>query len=217
MITNLSTQNSLVSNWMQEIRSIDIQKDKMRFRRNTERIGEIAAYEISKMLSFKEIEVTTPLGLKKQQVLDEKPVLATILRAGVPLHQGMLNYFDHADSAFIAAYRKHNKNDGTFEIEQNYVTCPDLEGRTLIIADPMLATGASLLLAIQGLLEFGKPKEMHIVTVISCTEGLETVLRKYPDVHIWAGDIDEELTAKGYIVPGLGDAGDLAFGSKLQF
>ncbi len=217
MITNLSTQNSLVSNWMQEIRSIDIQKDKMRFRRNTERIGEIAAYEISKLLSFKEIEVTTPLGIKKQQVLAEKPVLATILRAGVPLHQGLLNYFDHADSAFIAAYRKHNKNDGTFEIEQNYVTCPDLEGRTLIIADPMLATGASLLLAIQGLLEFGKPKELHIVTVISCTEGLETVLRKYPQVHIWAGDIDEELTAKGYIVPGLGDAGDLAFGSKLQF
>lgn len=207
----------MVSNWMQEIRSIDIQKDKMRFRRNTERIGEIAAYEISKMLSFEEIEVTTPLGIKKQQVLAEKPVLATILRAGVPLHQGLLNYFDHADAAFIAAYRKHNKNDGTFEIEQNYVTCPDLEGRTLIIADPMLATGASLLLAIQGLLEFGKPKQMHIVTVISCTEGLETVLRKYPEVHIWAGDIDEELTAKGYIVPGLGDAGDLAFGSKLQF
>lgn len=207
----------MVSNWMQEIRSIDIQKDKMRFRRNTERIGEIAAYEISKMLSFEEVEVTTPLGIKKQQVLAEKPVLATILRAGVPLHQGLLNYFDHADAAFIAAYRKHNKNDGTFEIEQNYVTCPDLEGRTLIIADPMLATGASLLLAIQGLLEFGKPKQMHIVTVISCTEGLETVLRKYPEVHIWAGDIDEELTAKGYIVPGLGDAGDLAFGSKLQF
>ncbi len=217
MITNLSTHNSLVSNWMQEIRSMDIQKDKMRFRRNTERIGEIAAYEISKTLSFKEVEVTTPLGIKKQCVLAEQPVLATILRAGVPLHQGLLNYFDHADSAFIAAYRKHNKNDGTFEIEQNYVTCPDLEGRTLIIADPMLATGASLLLAIQGLLEFGKPKELHIVTVISCTEGLETVLRKYPQVHIWAGDIDEELTAKGYIVPGLGDAGDLAFGSKLQF
>lgn len=217
MITNLSTQNSLVSNWMQEIRSIDIQKDKMRFRRNTERIGEIAAYEISKMLSFKEVEVTTPLGVKKQQVLAEKPVLATILRAGVPLHQGLLNYFDHADSAFIAAYRKHNKNDGTFEIEQNYVTCPDLEGRTLIVADPMLATGASLLLAIQGLLEFGKPAQIHIVTVISCTEGLDTVLRKYPEVYIWAGDIDEELTAKGYIVPGLGDAGDLAFGSKLQF
>lgn len=217
MITNLSIRNSLVSNWMQEIRSIDIQKDKMRFRRNTERIGEIAAYEISKMLSFKEVEVTTPLGMKKQQVLAEKPVLATILRAGVPLHQGLLNYFDHADSAFIAAYRKHNKNDGTFEIEQHYVTCPDLEGRTLIVADPMLATGASLLLAIQGLLEFGKPAQIHIVTVISCTEGLDAVLRKYPDVHIWAGDIDEELTAKGYIVPGLGDAGDLAFGSKLQF
>ncbi|OJV54891.1 MAG: uracil phosphoribosyltransferase [Bacteroidetes bacterium 43-16] len=217
MITNLSAQNSLVSNWMQEIRSVEVQKDKMRFRRNTERIGEIAAYEISKMLSFKEVEVVTPLGLKKQQVLEKQPVLATILRAGVPLHHGLLNYFDHADAAFIAAYRKHNKNDGTFEIEQNYVTCPDLEGRILIIADPMLATGASLLLAIQGLLEFGRPEQIHIVTVISCTEGLETVLRKYPEVHIWAGDIDEELTAKGYIVPGLGDAGDLAFGSKLQF
>ncbi len=217
MVTNLSTQNSLVANWMHEIRSADVQTDQMRFRRNTERIGEIAAYEISKTLSYAEVDTVTPLGVKPQQIMIEQPVLATILRAGVPLHHGLLNYFDHADSAFIAAYRKHNKNDGTFEIEQNYVTCPDLTGRTLIIADPMLATGASLLLAIQGLLEFGIPKQIHIVTVISCIEGIEAVKRKYPEVHIWAGDIDEELTAKGYIVPGLGDAGDLAFGNKLQF
>lgn len=217
MVINLSDENSLVAQWMHEIRSAAIQKDQMRFRRNTERIGEVAAYEISKMLVYKDVETITPLGTKHQQCLAEQPVLATILRAGLPLHKGLLNYFDHADCAFIAAYRKHNKNDGTFEIEQNYVTCPDLDGKVLIIADPMLATGASLLLAIEGLLEFGKPKFIHIVTVISCTEGIEAVLRRYPDVCIWAGDVDEELTAKGYIVPGLGDAGDLAFGGKLQF
>lgn len=217
MVTNLSAHKSLVACWMHEIRSADVQMDRMRFRRNTERIGEVAAYEISKLLTFVEVETTTPLGTKAQQMMIEQPVLATILRAGLPLHQGLLNYFDHADSAFIAAYRKHNKNDGTFEIEQNYVTCPDLEGRTLIIADPMLATGASLLLALEGLMMFGQPRQVHIVTVISCTEGIEAVKRKYPEVHIWAGDIDEELTAKGYIVPGLGDAGDLAFGDKLQF
>lgn len=217
MVTNLSAQNSLVSNWMHEIRSADVQTDQMRFRRNTERIGEIAAYEISKSLAYAEVDTVTPLGVKPQYMMIEQPVLATILRAGVPLHHGLLNYFDHADSAFIAAYRKHNKSDGTFEIEQNYVTCPDLQGRTLIIADPMLATGASLLLAIEGLLEYGQPKQIHIVTVISCVEGIEAVKRKFPEVHIWAGDIDEELTAKGYIVPGLGDAGDLAFGNKLQF
>ncbi|HLU17837.1 MAG TPA: uracil phosphoribosyltransferase [Edaphocola sp.] len=217
MVINLSDENSLVAQWMHEIRSAAIQTDQMRFRRNTERIGEVAAYEISKMLVYKDVETITPLGTKHQQCLAEQPVLATILRAGLPLHNGLLNYFDHADCAFIAAYRKHNKNDGTFEIEQNYVTCPDLDGKVLIIADPMLATGASLLLAIEGLLEFGKPKFIHIVTVISCTEGIEAVLRRYPDVCIWAGDVDEELTAKGYIVPGLGDAGDLAFGGKLQF
>jgi uracil phosphoribosyltransferase len=217
MAINLSSNNSLVSNWMHEIRSADIQGDRLRFRRNTERIGEIAAYEISKTMLYVSVDTVTPLGTKPQNMLVDQPVLATILRAGVPLHQGLLNYFDHADCAFIAAYRKHNKNDGTFEIEQHYVTCPDLEDKTLIIADPMLATGASLLLAIEGLLTFGQPKAIHIVTVISCIEGIEAVKRKYPQVTIWAGDVDEELTAKGYIVPGLGDAGDLAFGNKLQF
>ena len=217
MVINLSVQNSLVSNWMHEIRCADVQLDRMRFRRNTERVGEVAAYEISKSLAYEEVETTTPLGTKTLYRLKNQPVLATILRAGLPLHQGLLNYFDASEAAFIAAYRKHNKNDGTFEIEQNYVTCPDLDGRVLIIADPMLATGASLLLALEGLLEFGKPSKIHIVTVISCTEGIEAVLRQFPEVTIWAGDIDEELTAKGYIVPGLGDAGDLAFGNKLQF
>ncbi|WP_129019587.1 MULTISPECIES: uracil phosphoribosyltransferase [Edaphocola] len=217
MITNLSLQNSLLSQWLHEIRSVSKQVDRMRFRRNTERIGEIIAYEISKVLDYNHTDTTTPLGNKPVQTISEQPVLATILRAGVPLHQGLLNYFDHADSAFIAAYRKHNKIDGTFEIEQHYVTCPDLDGKTLIIADPMLATGASLILAIEGLLEFGQPKSIHIANVISCTEGIENVLRKFPEAHIWTGDIDDELTAKGYIVPGLGDAGDLCFGSKLQF
>ncbi|HTO14916.1 MAG TPA: uracil phosphoribosyltransferase [Edaphocola sp.] len=216
MVINLSEQNSLVSNWMSEIRSVDLQGDRMRFRRNVERIGEVCAYEISRTMEFTTQEFPTPLGYKELSVLKEQPVLATILRAGVPLHQGLLNYFDHADAAFIAAYRKYHK-DGSFEIEQHYVTCPDLDNRILIIADPMLATGASLLLALDGLLEFGSPKLIYICTVISCNEGIETVLRKYPDVAIWAGDIDDELTAKGYIVPGLGDAGDLSYGNKLQF
>lgn len=217
MITNLSHQNSLLSQWMHEIRSISTQEDRLRFRRNTERIGEVIAFEISKSLDYNFTDTTTPLGSKSVQTISEQPVLATILRAGVPLHQGLLNYFDHADCAFIAAYRKHNKIDGTFEIEQHYVTCPDLDGKTLIIADPMLATGASLIQALEGLLEFGQPKRIHIATVISCTEGIENVLRKFPEAYIWTGDVDEELTAKGYIVPGLGDAGDLCFGSKLQF
>ncbi|HRP89966.1 MAG TPA: uracil phosphoribosyltransferase [Edaphocola sp.] len=216
MVINLSEQNTLVSNWMSEIRNVDLQGDRMRFRRNIERIGEITAYEISRSMEFKKVETPTPLGIKELSVLEAQPILATILRAGVPLHQGLLNYFDHADAAFIAAYRKYHK-DGSFEIEQHYVTCPDLENRTLIIADPMLATGSSLILAIEGLLKFGKPKMIHISTVISCNEGIETVLRKFPDVVIWAGDIDDELTAKGYIVPGLGDAGDLSYGNKLQF
>ncbi|RQO31329.1 uracil phosphoribosyltransferase [Taibaiella sp. KBW10] len=217
MIINLSHQHSLLSQWMHEIRAVDIQQDRMRFRRNTERVGEIIAYEISKTLEYTHTETTTPLGNKQVETIVEQPILATILRAGIPLHQGLLNYFDQSDCAFIAAYRKHNKADGTFEIEQHYVTCPDLDGKTLIIADPMLATGASLILAIEGLLEFGKPKSIHIATVISCSEGIDNVLRKFPEAHIWAGDIDDELTAKGYIVPGLGDAGDLSFGSKLQF
>lgn len=215
MVTNLSSNNSLISLWVREIRDTSIQTDRMRFRRNMERIGEVAAYEISKQLSYKEIDIQTPLGEASCRELEQQPVLATILRAGVPLHQGLLNYFDKADNAFIAAYRKHHR-DGSFEIEQHYFTSPGLEGRPLIIADPMLATGSSLVLAIQTLTEHESPSEIHIVTAIACTIGIEFVEKHFPQAHIWSAAIDDELTARGYIVPGLGDAGDLAFGNKLQ-
>lgn len=216
MIYNLSAQNSLVNQWMHEIRSIEIQKDKMRFRRNLERLGEVAAYEISKELPYEMVMTQTQLGEIEVPVLAKQPVVATILRAGIPLHQGVLNYFDNADSAFIAAYRRHHR-DGSFEIAQNYITCPPIENRILIMADPMLATGASFSVCLAALLEHGSPSMIHLITAIATTEGIENVQRKYPEVHIWAGAIDEELTAKGYIVPGLGDAGDLAFGNKRQY
>ena len=192
-----------------------MQTDRMRFRRNLERIGEIAAYEISKTLPFVTREVETPLGTHSSLVLAKQPVLATILRAGVPMHQGLLNYFDRADNAFISAYRKHHR-DGKFEIKLEYVSCPDLDGRILIISDPMLATGASLVKTIQYLQEEGSPEHIHIVCAIACEVGIEYVKREAPAAHIWCGDIDSEITAKGYIVPGLGDAGDLAYGEKQQ-
>ena len=215
MVVNLSIQHSLLSNWISELRDEEIQKDRMRFRRNLERIGEVAAYEISKVLPFIEKEIQTPLGIATCKVLKEQPVIATILRAGLPLHQGILNYFDKADNAFVTAYRKHDK-DGSFEITLEYISCPDLENRILIISDPMLATGASLVKTIHYLREEGRPREIHFVTAIACTVGIEFVKREDPSVTIWCGDIDDELTAKGYIVPGLGDAGDLAFGVKVQ-
>lgn len=215
MVINLSEQHSLISNWVGEIRDMEIQSDRMRFRRNLERIGEAAAYEISKVLPFVEREVQTPLGVATAKVLKEHPVLATILRAGLPLHQGLLNYFDRADNAFISAYRKHNK-DGSFEISLDYISCPELEDRVVIISDPMLATGSSLVKTIHFLKEEGHPREIHIVAAIACTVGIEYVKREEPSVTIWCGDIDDELTAKGYIVPGLGDAGDLAYGVKVQ-
>jgi uracil phosphoribosyltransferase len=215
VVVNLSEQHSLVSNWINELRDINIQQERMRFRVNLERIAEIAAYEISKVLPFVEIEVETPLGTAVSKALKDQPVLATILRAGIPMHNGLLNYFDKADNAFIAAYRKHEK-DGTFEISLEYMSCPDLENRIIIVSDPMLATGASLVKTIHFLKEEGPPKEIHIVCAIACTVGIEYVKREDPSVTIWCGDIDEELTAKGYIVPGLGDAGDLAYGSKSQ-
>jgi uracil phosphoribosyltransferase len=215
MVTNLSQNNSIFSEWVRELRDVDIQHDRMRFRRNLERIGEVAAYEISKQLPYKITTVQTPMGESICAELEQQPVLATILRAGIPLHQGLLHYFDKGDNAFVAAYRKHHR-DGSFEIEQQYLTCPDITGRPLIIADPMLATGASLVLAIQTLMDSGKPSQLHVVCAIACTEGIELLERKYPEAHIWVGAIDDELTAKGYIVPGLGDAGDLAFGVKKQ-
>lgn len=215
MVINLSEQHSLVSNWVAELRDTEIQTDRMRFRRNLERIGEIAAYEISKILPWEEKEITTPLGSAPSKVLKEQPVLATILRAGLPLHQGLLNYFDRADNAFISAYRKHHR-DGSFEISLDYISCPSLENRVVIIADPMLATGSSLVKTVQYLRDEGQPAEMHIVCAIACTVGIEFVHRTEPKVKIWCGAIDDELTAKGYIVPGLGDAGDLAYGTKVQ-
>ena len=215
MVINLSSECSLVSGWISEIRDVQIQQDRMRFRRNLERIGEIAAYEISRKLVYEEKEVQTPLGISQTKVLKEQPVLATILRAGLPLHQGLLNYFDKADNAFISAYRKHNL-DGSFEISLDYISCPELENRVVIISDPMLATGSSLVKTIQYLREEGHPREIHVVAAIACSVGIEYVQRSEPNVKIWCGAIDEELTAKGYIVPGLGDAGDLAFGTKVQ-
>jgi len=187
----------------------------MRFRRNMERIGEVAAYEISKVLTYVPVTVSTPMGEAECMVLEHQPVLATILRAGIPLHQGLLNYFDLADNAFVAAYRKHHRN-GSFEIEQHYVTSPDITGRPLIIADPMLATGSSLLLALETLTAEQKPAQVHIVTAVACTVGIELLERRFPDAYIWAATIDDELTARGYIVPGLGDAGDLSYGNKSQ-
>jgi uracil phosphoribosyltransferase len=215
MVYNLSVQNSIVSVWMSEIRDISVQTDRMRFRRNIERIGEVAAYEISRGLRYEERVVQTPMGESSIMALQQQPVIATILRAGIPLQQGLINYFDRADCAFVAAYRRHHR-DGSFDIEQDYVTCPPVQDRTLIMADPMLATGASLLSALKSLHMHGTPDQLHIVAAIACTEGIERLLRKYPNATIWAGDIDDELTAKGYIVPGLGDAGDLAYGIKQQ-
>ena len=215
MVINLSQQYSLLSDWIGEIRDEELQLDRLRFRRNLERIGEVAAYEISKKLAFEEKEIQTPLGISNSKVLKDQPVLATILRAGLPLHQGLLNFFDKADNAFISAYRKHDR-DGSFEISLDYISCPELEDRVVIISDPMLATGSSLVKTIQYLREEGRPSEIHVVVAIACTVGIEYVHRSEPQVRIWCGAIDEELTAKGYIVPGLGDAGDLAYGVKVQ-
>lgn len=215
MVINLSEQHSLVSNWISELRDTAVQADRMRFRRNIERIGEIIAYEISKTLPWEESHITTPLGISNVKLLKTQPVLATILRAGLPLHQGMLNYFDKADNAFIAAYRKHHA-DGSFEISLEYLACPVIDKRVLILSDPMLATGASLVKTIHLLKQEGKPTEIHVAAVIACTEGIAFLMKHEPEVKIWCGSIDEELTSKGYIVPGLGDAGDLAFGEKSQ-
>ena len=192
-----------------------MQQDRMRFRQNLERIAEVIGYEISKKLEWEEKEITTPLGISNSKVLKEQPVLATILRAGLAMHNGLLNYFDKADNAFISAYRKHNP-DGSFDIRLEYMSCPEIENRVVIISDPMLATGSSLVKSIEFLKEEGNIKELHIVCAIACTVGIEYVLRAQPKATIWCGDIDDEITAKGYIVPGLGDAGDLAFGVKMQ-
>ena len=215
MMHILSNEVSLVNSWINELRNVEVQTDRMKFRRNMERIGEIAAFEISKKLDYKEMEITTPLDKIKVKEIAVQPVITTILRAGVPLFQGVLNYFDKADCGFVAAYRKHDMND-YFSIKQDYLTCPNIEGRPLIVADPMLATGARLIEALKDLLTHGKPSQIHIVVAIASRQGAEAIRTAYPEAHIWIGAIDEELTSKGYITPGLGDAGDLSFGEKLQ-
>jgi uracil phosphoribosyltransferase len=214
MVTILSSENSLMHHFVAELRDVEIQKDRMRFRRNLERIGEIAAYEISKTFIYEETDVTTPLGIATVPLMQSQPVLATILRAGLPLHYGLLNYFDQADNAFISAYRRHHK-DGTFDIHLEYVSSPPIAGRMLILSDPMLATGQSLVETYKAMMEMGKPKHTYIVAAIASRQGIEYVKASLPDeVSLWIGAVDEELTAQSYIVPGLGDAGDLAFGSK---
>ena len=216
MVHHLSEKHSLISNWIAEIRDVSVQSDRMRFRRNLERIGEVAAYEMSKLMSSTVQQTTTPLGIHPSKVLAEQPVLATILRAGLPLHQGMLNYFDKADNAFISAYRKH-QDDGNFEISIEYLSCPDLNNRVLIVCDPMLATGASMVQTIQAITQHQTPKEIHIVVAIASKKGIETVEAALgKNIPIWCGDIDDSINDKSYIIPGLGDAGDLAFGTKIQ-
>lgn len=217
MIINLGKTNSIFNEFISEIRDHNIQMDRMRFRRNMERIGEIFAYEISKTLSYNEEEIISPLGISTISKVVDQPILATILRAGLPLHNGLLNYFDKADNAFVSAFRKHNK-DGTFDIKLEYASCPNIDGRVLILVDPMLATGSSLALTYKTLLNFGKPKEVYFVTTIACSDGINYLKRSLSrhKYTLWVGAIDEELTAQSYIVPGLGDAGDLAFGPKIE-
>jgi uracil phosphoribosyltransferase len=216
MIVNiLDSKKSILNKFISEIRDITVQKDSMRFRRNIERIGEILSYEISQSLDFEETTVTTPLGMKTMDTHKNDIVLCSILRAGLPLHNGLLNYFDDAENAFISAYRRHI-NETDFEIKVEYFASPSLEGKTLILADPMLATGQSLVSVFEGLKKHGTPKEIHVACVIGSNEGIEYIQKYFPkNTQLWIATVDEKLNNKGYIVPGLGDAGDLAYGEKL--
>ena len=214
-VNNLGETDSVFNQFMAEMRDATIQQDRMRFRRNLERIGEIMAYEISKTLEYEEEEITTPLGIKEIRTVKEQPVIATILRAGLPFHNGMLSMFDHADNAFIAAYRKYDKNED-FEIKVEYYSSAQIDDKVLILCDPMLATGESIVKTLQGLTEEMSPKQIHIAVAVASQEGLDYVQRALSrqPVTIWVGSVDEELTARAYIVPGIGDAGDLAYGEK---
>ena len=215
MIHDLSKIPSIANQFLLELRDKEIQQDRLRFRTNLNRLGKSAASEISKELNYNEVDVQTPLGTANIEVSDDSIVLCSILRAGLPLHFGLLEFFDHSENGFVSAYRKHHK-DGTFEISLGYSTCPNLTGATLIICDPMLATGASIDKTINALSNYGTPEKIHVVTVVSSKLGLDYINRLHPNVDIWTFGIDEELTAKSYIVPGMGDAGDLAFGPKEQ-
>ncbi len=215
MIRNLGETNSIFNQFIAELRDVEIQTDRMRFRRNLERLGEIFAYEISKEFEYSAVEIVTPLGIAEMKLIQEQPILATILRAGLPLHQGLLNYFDRADNAFITAYRKYDKNED-FEIRVEYISSPVITDKVLILSDPMLASGASVVKTIRNMLALGMPRHIHIVSALASSEGLEYARRNLSlrNITIWVGAVDDELTAQAYIVPGLGDAGDLAFGKK---
>jgi uracil phosphoribosyltransferase len=214
MVHELSKHHSIFNQFLAELRDVEIQKDPMRFRQNLQRIGQIMALEVSKVLTYKPIEVVTPLGIAEISLLEEQPVLCSILRAGLPMHQGFLDYFDRAENAFATAYRRHHKG-GDFEIEVEYVSSPVLTDRELIIIDPMLATGASIELVYKSLLAKGIPKRTHICAAVATDTGLNHLRSKLPEgTTYWTGAVDKELTAQAYIVPGLGDAGDLAYGRK---
>lgn len=214
MVHNLSNTNSIFGTFLAELRDVNIQGDSMRFRRNLERVSEILGYEISKKMEFQEVIVKTPLGEAVTHQLVYQPVLATILRAGLGMHLGLLNYFDRAESAFISAYRKHSTAED-FEIYVEYMASPKIDGKIVIISDPMLATGSSMLMVYKALLKQGKPKKVIIASAIAAPEALTFLKSHLPEsVDIWVGAIDDELTAQSYIVPGLGDAGDLAYGEK---
>lgn len=210
-----ANQPSLANQFIAELRDVTVQRDRMRFRRNLERLGELMAYEISKTLTYVNRTVQTPLGHAPTQRLVQQPVLATILRAGLPLHQGFLNYFDGADNTFAGAYRGFQTGEEGFEIAMDYISSPDISGRTLILTDPMLATGRSLEKVYHALLRYGIPAQTHIAAVLASPEGLQFVQERLPQCHLWLGAIDDHLNEHAYIVPGLGDAGDLAFGEKV--
>lgn len=214
-IVNFGAENSLVSQYMTELRDAQIQKDMMRFRRNLERIGEIMAYEISKRLEYKDVKTQTPLALADTKVIATPVVLATIFRAGVPFHHGFLNYFDHAENAFVSAYRKYKEKEN-FDVCIEYLASPSIEGKTLILADPMLATGASMELSYRALLTKGTPAHIHVASVIASQQAVEYIKAHFPEdrTTVWIGDIDAEINSHSYIIPGLGDAGDLAYGTK---
>ena len=215
-IHNISEENSVLNHFLSQIREVTIQKDSMRFRRNMERIGEIMAYEISKKLTYSDIAITTPLGIKNTTKIAEEIVLCSILRAGLTLHQGFLNYFDAAENGFISAYRNHYNSDENFDILVEYQAVPNMTDKTLILVDPMLATGQSLVAVLNKILGTHQPKEIHIAVVIAAPEGIAHLQEQLPDhCHLWIASIDEHLNEKKYIVPGLGDAGDLAYGNKL--
>ena len=216
-IHHLLENNSIANKFISQLRDVSVQEDRMRFRRNIERLGEVLGYELSKNLSFEQAEITTPLGTAKVAVPSDEIVLCSILRAGLPLHTGLLNYFDDAENSFISAYRHHPNNDEKFEILVEYLASPSLDNKTLILADPMLATGRSFVNVMKALESMGTPKNIHLVSVIGAKEGIEYMQSEFPEnTHLWIATIDEKLNERGYIVPGLGDAGDLCYGTKMQ-